>query len=316
MDADFDVIPQEAWDQIVAWYGVAEDSHIIVRYMHRTSDSDAAGENLQYELFPPICTIQKLPNDKAGQSLDQVKQHDASAPIVVASRSEKLQSFLRRMKTAAEVDMSVKVRVWRVLETGSTTLESSKMPTPVSSRNNSPVPPDRLPQTRPRLVVDMSSFSTMEEGSHCERLDINDETANDKYNGSSTVDLIGLPSTCTFILDEQIRDSAKEEFVSDGVSTGSNKVAVHITNKDGQQDTSNTLRAAANTGSGRRSATPSGIMTRGRTTRKGRTRGATGLTNLGNTCYMNSALQCIRSVEELSYYFLGESHLMRMTCLR
>jgi ubiquitin carboxyl-terminal hydrolase 4/11/15 len=34
-------------------------------------------------------------------------------------------------------------------------------------------------------------------------------------------------------------------------------------------------------------------------------RGITGLMNLGNTCYMNSALQCLMHVEELASYFLS-----------
>ncbi|ANB12768.1 Ubp12p [Sugiyamaella lignohabitans] len=37
-----------------------------------------------------------------------------------------------------------------------------------------------------------------------------------------------------------------------------------------------------------------------------KTSGITGLNNLGNTCYMNSALQCLVHVEELSAYFLSK----------
>lgn len=42
--------------------------------------------------------------------------------------------------------------------------------------------------------------------------------------------------------------------------------------------------------------------------------GLTGLGNLGNTCYMNSALQCIRSVEELTKYFLSEEYAEELNC--
>lgn len=37
--------------------------------------------------------------------------------------------------------------------------------------------------------------------------------------------------------------------------------------------------------------------------------GATGLTNLGNTCYMSSAIQCLSATEPLSSYFLKGCHL-------
>lgn len=43
--------------------------------------------------------------------------------------------------------------------------------------------------------------------------------------------------------------------------------------------------------------------------------GATGLSNLGNTCFMNSALQCVSNAKFLTEYFQNNDHLLEINKL-
>ena len=247
----------------------------------------------------------KLPDRPQGLTAKALQENSAAPIKVLASRHEHYQSFLKRVKTLANIDLKTKVRVWRILG-GLGAGNQAGIMTPAQSRSNSPGP-NFVAYVDPgnRLVLDVHSFAELQLGSQRELIETKDETANEKYNGHATLDIVGLRQDEVIVLEEQIGGPAGGEWVSDSCNRQlkSNGVAISVT-KSGTTMVHDTLKPKVTTSSGRTSPAPGGMMTRGRQQRNGRTRGTTGLNNLGNTCYMNSALQCIRSVEELTQYFL------------
>ncbi|KAL9064844.1 MAG: hypothetical protein Q9157_007685 [Trypethelium eluteriae] len=302
---DLEIIPENAWQQIVQWHGLAPNSPVIIRYLHDTVPQGSVSHNFMFELYPPIITIRKLGSDT--ESFAGLREPARNAPIIVASQNERVQSFLARAKAAAQVEMKTKVQVWRQIEsTGTGTVDVSNgqagMLTPASSRNNSPAPGPSVPAV-PKMLIDPPTFSNMVEGSEREMVDIQDQTMNEKYNGHVQLDTVGLGVSQTLIIEEQIGGPAGGEFVSDASRNRYKKNGVANKTKSNSALSNSRVKG---TESGRTSPAPAPPLTRGRARRSGRTRGTIGLVNLGNTCYMNSALQCVRSIEELSMYFLAE----------
>ncbi|KAF2875376.1 hypothetical protein BDV95DRAFT_565032 [Massariosphaeria phaeospora] len=293
INQDFEVLPAEAWELIISWYGVKQDSPAIRRYVHNTA-LDSTSENLIYETYPPIFTIRRV--NETGTMGKRAFEAPRRSPRLVASRADSYMGFLKAAKVAAGIDLETKVRVWRVLNVATTTdvapKQASGMLTPDSSpRNNSPDTTTTI--QRPNLFMDPTTFKNLAEGTEREQVTGKDETANEKYNGHMNLATAGLADDQILILEEQ---NKKGEYI----------VGAARADKSDSLRPNNTTASKATKGSqnsGRSTPVSTGPMTRGRT-RNGRTRGMVGLTNLGNTCYMNSALQCIRSVQELSIYFL------------
>ncbi|KAF2150578.1 UCH-domain-containing protein [Myriangium duriaei CBS 260.36] len=301
----FEVLPKSAWDLVVEWYGVAEGQIPIIRYAKDTAPPGSTQQNIVYELYPPVFTVRKMLSSRARTvkpvsppttsdhsqtntrqtSPEQEREQANVAVRLLASRQDRFNSFLARSKRAVDIPLEHKVRPWRQL---SLPLPSqAAIPTPAASRSTSPVgsPAAVIGQLSPSLVVDKADFEKMQEGTNLEMIDAKDNTANANYNGTSTLDLLGLAEDQTLILEEQIRGATSGEFVSDS--------------KRAKQKTEETKP---------NSGVSNGMLTRGRTRRDGRARGTIGLTNLGNTCYMNSALQCISRIEELAHYFLANRY--------
>ena len=312
MGVDFEVLPQEAWDLIVRWYGLAKGSPTITRYVHNT-DLSGEGENLQYELYPPVFTVLKLRNPSA---LNPLKDENALPVKILASRHEPFNAFLKRVKLMVGIDLKTRVRVWRILG-GLGESAQTGIITPAQSRSVSPAPAAAtVIDAGTKLVFDMQTFVSLQVGSEREALEARDETGNEKYNGHSSIGLAGLNRNEVLLLEEQIGGPGGGEWVSDVAWKNGNRSGVSISiTKDGTTTVQDRLKPKPTTSSGRSSpALPTtGVLTRGRQRRDGKARGTTGLSNLGNTCYMNSALQCVRSVEELTQYFIRTPSVLHST---
>lgn len=316
---DFEVVPEAAWGKIHEWYnpGVGNDQSI-VRHAHNTAEPP--NQHIQYEVYPPIITIRRVPQPghqvqhpttPSGNSSEalRIRQEQRArgqtssddAIRLVSSRSERFHKFLARAKQAAGVPLTTKVKVFRQLDPENVAVNTpdtrdTAMPSPPESRSTPPA--KAALTTAKKLIVPQDEFKGMEIGKDLEHIDVKDNTGNEKYNGSSTVEIYGIFEDQTLLLEEQIGGPAGGEFQSDSKAVPK----ITIANK------APASKPGSAPASGRASPTSGGPMTRGRTRRDGRTRGTVGLSNLGNTCYMNSALQCIRSVEELAVYFLQDKY--------
>lgn len=295
---DYEIVNEPAWLFMLECYGLIPGQHAIVRFAHDTAGVQAHSVNIEYELSPLLLTIQCVQAGETNVSRPLTPPPDADgqdsperlavepAVQIVASRQDRYQSFLAASKRAAGISMTNKVRVWRRLDMNTSGPLVAQDIARDSTSSTADGDVDKASPAPFQLGISQADFLSMTEGTDFEMVDMKDETNNSKYNGKANLALLGIVDNQILVLEEQARPGS-DDYISDT----SRKLA----------QTNRQKAKSADSGT----STPAGPVTRSRNKNSGRSRGSIGLVNLGNTCYMNSALQCISRIEELAAYFLS-----------
>ncbi|KAI0840444.1 UCH-domain-containing protein [Hypoxylon sp. FL0890] len=287
----FEPFPPSAWELLKIWPGVKDDQLPIIREAHATMED---GTNIMWEWHPPVLTIYRLWSAISQVPVEaSLKRTNPPPKRLVRSRSTKFQLFLKQAKMVAEIDLSQRVRAWTILKPVTEQNGENTLLSPPSEDGLEPNPS----QAWKHLLLDVGTFLALERESERELIEFGDLTTNQSSQKSNkTLSYFTITQDQAIVLDPH-------ESGTHWTSTFTPSQAQ--TSLPSRNNSTSLAVQNRNVRSGRTSPVSQGPLTRGRSQRSGRVLGCVGLANLGNTCYMNSALQCVRSVEELTKYFLA-----------
>lgn len=291
--------PPAAWGLLMQWPGLKE-GQIPIRRVATDNSMHRDGTNVQIEFHPLVLTVHRLWSAHSQVPVDaSLKANNPPPPRLARSSSMKFQTFLKQAKAMVKIDLTQRVRGWHIPDAPDSFATGATVPT----QHTSPAQTEIATNSKimwNHLLVDVQSFNALERGGERLMIDFGDLT-NDTNNRSKKTESNQTLRSLGIAKDQPIVLDPHEE----GTQWTSNYTPSDITTLPTRTgSTALTVQNHQSRG-GRTSPISTGPVTRGRATQSGRTLACVGLTNLGNTCYMNAALQCLRSVEELTRYFLA-----------
>ncbi|KAI4862896.1 hypothetical protein F4820DRAFT_395274 [Hypoxylon rubiginosum] len=292
-DSDqFEPLPLEAWELLMQWPGLKDGQLPIRRFAHPTKDD---GSNVIWEWHPPVLAIYRLWSAISEIPIDASMKAANPPPARLArSRRTKFQDFLKQAKKAAGIELSQRVRAWCVLR------PPTEEEVPNGATLSPPASEDGSGFTQSQawkhLLLGVDSFLKLSKPDERDYIDSSDLTTTPQSKPSAkTLSFFGVEQDQAIVLETH----------ESGTNWTTTLSKTEARSSPPRSTSTNLTVPNRSSKSGRSSPVSQGPLTRGRSHKSGRTLGCAGLSNLGNTCYMNAALQCVRSVEELTKYFLS-----------